>query len=39
MDPEPVPLLFLDVNLGGSHLARLVINEGDNIDKIVDEFA
>jgi len=28
----------LDVNLGGEHMERIIINEGDNVDMIVHEF-
>ncbi|CDW77058.1 UNKNOWN [Stylonychia lemnae] len=36
--PPPIPLLYLDVNLGDDKMQRIIINEGDNIQFIVDEF-
>ena len=33
------PLLLLDVNIGGKKVARLTINEGDDINRIVNKFA
>eukprot|EP00347_Sterkiella_histriomuscorum_P010238 403377062 len=33
-----IPLLFLDVNLGNDKMQRIIINEGDNVQFIVDQF-
>jgi len=34
-----LPLLFLDVSISGQKVARLVINEGDNPMKIIEQFS
>ena len=34
-----MPLLLLDVNIGGKKVARLVVNEGDDLDRLVTTFA
>ena len=34
-----IPVLFLDVNLGKDRMQRLIIYEGDNVQKVIDEFS
>ena len=38
-DSERPPILFLDVSLGKEKTQRIVIHNGDNVDKIIEEFA
>jgi len=33
------PAIFIDVNLGGSKIQRILIGEEDSIEYVVDEFA
>jgi hypothetical protein len=33
------PLLCLDVNLGNGLAPQIIINEGDDVDRVADEFA
>ena len=35
---ERFPVLFLDVNLGGGRIKRLIIKDGDDCMKVASEF-
>jgi len=36
---DPVPLLFVDVNLGMGRTERIVVHEGDRSDELAARFA
>ena len=38
-EEEPIPLLFVDVNLGEGKMDRIVLYEGDQPETIAEEFA
>ena len=38
-EEEPIPLLFVDVNLGEGKMARIVLYDGDTPEDVANEFA
>ena len=38
-DEEPIPLLFVDVNLGEGKMARIVLYDGDTPEEVANDFA